>query len=56
MTYLGSSGLPEVISFNKVKKNKHGYSFPFIASDKGEGYTDMNNIKRNLKLILCRKS
>ena len=56
MTYLGSSGLPEVISFNKVKKNKHGFSFPFITNDKGEGYTDMKNIKRNLKLILCRKS
>ena len=56
MTYLGSSGIPEVISFNKVKKNKHGYSFPFIAKDKGEGYSDMKTIKRNLKLILCRKS
>ena len=55
MTFLGSTGISEVVSFNKVKKNKHGYSFPFIANDAGEGYTDMKTVKRNLKLILCRK-
>ena len=56
MIYLGSSGITETINFNKVKKNKHGYSFPFQTKEAGEGYTDMKKITRNLKLILCRKN
>lgn len=55
MLYLASSGVPERINFNKIKKNKFGFSFPFETREAGEGYTSIRVIKRNLNLISCRK-
>ena len=54
MVYLAEDGVPEIIKFNKVEPTT-GLSFPFVTKDAKTDGSRIKEIKRILKLVLCRK-